>query len=72
MNKIKFLPVLLFTLLYVESSVVIAQKPKKQKKTVPAATYQCPMKCEGDKTYVKAGRCPECGMSLKALPVKKK
>ncbi|MCF6342225.1 MAG: hypothetical protein L3J31_05405 [Bacteroidales bacterium] len=27
-------------------------------------TYYCPMRCEGDKTYDKAGDCPECGMHL--------
>ena len=29
-----------------------------------AAVYECPMKCEGDKTYDKAGKCPVCGMDL--------
>ncbi|MBC7512010.1 MAG: hypothetical protein H7320_25195 [Ferruginibacter sp.] len=29
--------------------------------------YQCPMKCEGSKTYDKAGKCPKCGMNLKAV-----
>ena len=29
-----------------------------------AMTYQCPMKCEGDKTYEQAGKCPKCGMDL--------
>jgi transcription initiation factor IIE alpha subunit len=29
--------------------------------------YQCPMKCEGDKTYDKAGKCPKCNMNLKAI-----
>ncbi len=28
------------------------------------ATYQCPMKCEGDKTYDKPGSCPTCKMDL--------
>lgn len=28
------------------------------------AIYQCPMKCEGDKTYSQPGRCPVCGMNL--------
>ena len=27
--------------------------------------YQCPMKCEGDKTYSKIGSCPICKMDLK-------
>ncbi len=31
-----------------------------------AKVYRCPMKCEGVKTYNKAGECPECGMNLKA------
>lgn len=29
--------------------------------------YQCPMKCEGSKTYDKPGKCPKCGMKL--IPV---
>ena len=32
-----------------------------------AAKYQCPMKCEGDKTYDKPGQCPVCNMDLKKL-----
>lgn len=32
----------------------------------PVATvYQCPMKCEGEKTYDKPGTCPMCKMDLK-------
>lgn len=30
--------------------------------------FQCPMLCEGDKTYDKEGRCPICKMDLQ--PVK--
>ncbi len=26
--------------------------------------YQCPMRCEGEKTYDKPGKCPKCGMDL--------
>ncbi|MBI1827260.1 MAG: hypothetical protein HY287_03660 [Planctomycetes bacterium] len=26
--------------------------------------YQCPMKCEGEKTYDKPGKCPKCGMEV--------
>lgn len=29
--------------------------------------YKCPMKCEGDKTYSKPGKCPKCGMDLVEL-----
>lgn len=32
-----------------------------------AAAYECPMKCEGDKTYAEAGKCPVCKMDLKAV-----
>jgi len=31
------------------------------------AGYQCPMKCEGDKTYDKPGSCPVCGMDMEEL-----
>lgn len=32
-----------------------------------AAVYQCPMKCEGEKTYDEAGSCPVCGMDIKEV-----
>lgn len=32
-----------------------------------AAVYQCPMKCEGEKTYDKPGKCPKCGMDLEEI-----
>ena len=34
------------------------------KKNNGGSTYYCPMYCEGDKTYDKAGDCPKCGMHL--------
>ena len=30
----------------------------------PKTVYQCPMKCENDKTYNAPGRCPVCNMHL--------
>lgn len=30
--------------------------------------YYCPMHCEGDKIYDKAGNCPVCGMILQQIP----
>ncbi|MBC7885396.1 MAG: copper-translocating P-type ATPase [Saprospiraceae bacterium] len=30
--------------------------------------FYCPMHCEGDKTYDKAGDCPVCGMDLVQMP----
>ena len=44
----------------------------KKKTDATAVAYQCSMKCEGDKTYDKPGKCPKCGMELKKMEVKKK
>ena len=41
------------------------------KENDPAAIYQCPMKCEGDKTYSEEGKCPECNMALKKVKSEK-
>ena len=30
----------------------------------PSTKYQCPMKCEGSKTYDAPGKCPVCNMEL--------
>ena len=50
-------------------TAVNAQKAKVKNDKVVADTvaYKCPMKCEGDKTYSKTGKCPKCGMNLKAV-----
>ena len=34
--------------------------------------YECPMHCEGDKTYDKPGNCPVCGMNLVKQPALQK
>ena len=34
---------------------------------VETAMYQCPMKCEGEKTYDKPGQCPKCNMDLQKV-----
>ena len=40
-------------------------EPKKEKsKEKGNGTFYCPMHCEGEKTYDKAGDCPVCGMDL--------
>ena len=74
MKQFKFLLVLAIAIF--SFSAVNAQTKKQVKKTTttkktnakkPAAAavkYQCPMKCEGDKTYAKAGKCPICNMAL--------
>ena len=52
---------------------------KKDEKTSTKATttkvvanqeYQCPMKCEGEKTYKDKGTCPVCKMDLKKVAKK--
>jgi Cu2+-exporting ATPase len=43
----------------------LTASPKEKMKMEVVKAYSCPMKCEGDKTYTKAGKCPKCGMDLK-------
>lgn len=44
-------------------------KPAAKKQIEKTTVYCCPMKCEGDKTYAKPGKCPKCNMKLKAKSV---
>jgi predicted small secreted protein len=44
----------------------------KTKEALAINDYQCPMKCEGDKVYHEAGKCPKCKMALKKIDSKKK
>jgi Cu2+-exporting ATPase len=34
---------------------------------ITAVKYQCPMQCEGEKTYAAAGKCPKCQMDMKEV-----
>ena len=34
---------------------------------VATKEYACPMQCEGEKTYTKAGKCPVCKMDLQEI-----
>lgn len=43
------------------------QSSKKTKTDQKKEVYQCPMKCEGTKTYSKKGKCPSCTMDLKIV-----
>ncbi|MET4081796.1 heavy metal translocating P-type ATPase [Pedobacter sp. UYP30] len=48
-------------------------KPKNnQAEKNASGVFYCPMHCEGDKTYDKAGSCPVCGMDLVQAPSAKK
>ncbi|MCA6438589.1 MAG: hypothetical protein IM581_01515 [Chitinophagaceae bacterium] len=60
---------LLMSIAVCSLTAVNAQSSKTKNKTavVDTVVYQCPMKCEGDKTYDKAGKCPKCNMDLKAV-----
>jgi len=40
------------------------EKKQEQPKGKGTGTFYCPMHCEEDKTYNKAGDCPVCGMDL--------
>jgi Cu2+-exporting ATPase len=42
----------------------LEDKKKNQPKAKGTGTFYCPMHCQGDKTYDKAGDCPVCGMDL--------
>jgi hypothetical protein len=48
------------------------EKPKGDSAIAPsgktaAVKYQCEMKCEGEKTYDAAGKCPKCQMEMKEV-----
>ena len=43
-----------------------------KEKMKASVVYACPMKCEGDKTYDKAGSCSKCGMDLTEVKNKSK
>lgn len=42
--------------------------PKKKPVSTGSGVFYCPMHCEGEKTYDKAGDCPVCGMDLVEAP----
>lgn len=42
---------------------------KSEKASDELAVYQCPMQCEGEKTYSEAGSCPVCKMDLQPIEV---
>lgn len=59
-----------YTIEDISNTAVLTSLLKKEKHT-PAkgnGIYYCPMHCEGDKVYHKAGNCPVCGMDLVEQP----
>ena len=59
-----------YILLLVVTVTLLTSCDKKTVKESSKVTYQCPMKCEGDKVYSAAGVCPVCEMKLR--PTSKK
>ena len=51
------------------SSQKAESKPQITNNNHQAGKFCCPMHCEGDKVYDKAGDCPVCGMDLVQQPV---
>lgn len=60
MNKLYFAASMLFFLLAVSSCNISETQAEE-------AHYQCPMKCEGEKTYDVPGSCPVCNMDILKL-----
>ena len=56
----------MLTIFCITAANAQTKKSKKVKQQM-AMTYQCLMKCEGNKTYSKAGKCSKCNMNLKAV-----
>ncbi len=48
-----------------ESTEAQAESPEGHEHAT--ASYACPMKCEGEKTYSEAGKCGSCGMALEEV-----
>ncbi|WP_165780106.1 MULTISPECIES: SCO family protein [Hanstruepera] len=60
MKKFKLLIALFLTL-------TVTISCKNDKSNTDMVVYQCPMQCEGNKTYTDAESCPVCKMDLKAI-----
>jgi len=59
---------LIFILLLVLAPLISCKENNEKQELT--AVYQCPMKCEGDKTYDSIGSCPVCKMDLALLESK--
>ncbi len=56
----------IITLLFI-TLITLTACNKSKKTTTKTEIYQCPMQCEGDKTYAEFGSCPVCKMDLKPI-----
>lgn len=55
-------------IILVISLVLLGSCKEPKLKETQLAAYQCPMKCEGEKTYDHPGICPICKMKLRLQP----
>ncbi|HMQ43560.1 MAG: SCO family protein [Confluentibacter sp.] len=62
MNYIKYILLTFITVFTFQSC-----NSEKKSKGDTVEVYQCPMQCEGEKTYTEPGSCPVCNMDLKAI-----
>jgi len=51
-------------------SIASCNSDKTKKPQGELVAYQCPMQCEGEKTYDESGSCPVCNMELKRIDKK--
>ena len=64
---------LIFVLLILGATIVITSCKKEDTAvTSKKEVYQCPMKCEGEKTFTEAGSCVVCKMDLKPIATQTK
>ena len=54
-----------YILLLLVTVTLLTSCDKQTAKKSSKVTYQCPMRCEGDKVYTVAGICPVCEMKLR-------
>ena len=64
MKAIKMLMMAALTIVSVSLFAQDSTKQKSKMQIMEQMKYSCPMKCEGEKTYDKPGKCPKCGMDL--------
>jgi len=60
---------LLFSVFVMVITLASCNSNKSEKASDELAVYQCPMQCEGEKTYSEAGSCPVCKMDLQPIEV---
>lgn len=64
-KKIIIIAVIILSSIVFTSCKTKKRAPQKKEVITEKVAYQCPMKCEDDKTYDKVGTCPVCKMKLK-------